>query len=152
LVGFRIVTLYDDDIEKAINSLLNMITAGSAFDQFLFKPYKPLDLNKLTTWDYVREVSCFRRRQHRDGEDVHSKAYNTIRDRIIGEFRADHKARDYHLTKLRLPNDPDHEEYSSTHFLINATSTVGKKDIDVPIEVQIRTAVEDIWGEINHQI
>jgi ppGpp synthetase/RelA/SpoT-type nucleotidyltranferase len=150
LVGFRIVTLYDDHIQTAIDDLLNLIAAGSEFDQFLFKPYKPLNEKKLTTWDYIREISCYRRRRNK--EDAHSKAHSTIKNKITAQFSRDQKALKHHLDKLKLPDDPDHEEYSSTHFLISAASTVGKKDIDVPIEVQIRTAAEDIWGEINHQI
>jgi ppGpp synthetase/RelA/SpoT-type nucleotidyltranferase len=152
IVGFRIVTLYDDDINNAINDLLKLIDAGGRFGESLFKPYKPLNPERLTTWDFIKEVESYPRLRQRD--DVHWKAHHRVRAEITKQVGSDQKTLNHHLSKLKLKlaKDDDQQEYSSTHFLLNATSTVGKKEINVPIEVQIRTAVEDIWGEIDHQI
>src|ERR1700687_472195 len=59
LVGFRIVTLYDDDIKTAIEHLFRLIRMGSSeplrSDGLDTPLFKPLHDGNATEWDVIRE-------------------------------------------------------------------------------------------------
>ena len=152
IVGFRIVTLYDDDIEKAIDHLLKLIDASRSFSQPLFSPYKPKypdHPDRITRWDYIRQAKFFRRRRYEEKKDVYELAHDHFLQRMKNEVGW--RGSDHHGTKFTLV-EPADEGYASVHFILNAAATVRKEEVEIPIEVQIRTAAEDIWGEINHQL
>ena len=55
-----------------------------------------------------------------------------------------------HYRKL-IPIEPDKETYSSAHMVIDVLNHFNGTPLKIPVEVQIRTASEDIWAEINHR-
>jgi ppGpp synthetase/RelA/SpoT-type nucleotidyltranferase len=180
LVGFRIVTLYDDDIRTAIEHLFRLIRMGSSepirsegvVDVPLFNP---LYDESPTEWDVIREVIFFTRRPG-SREDVYKVSYETLLRKLADRFGGDSNEFRRHKDKIRLrdveeeieteaddPEEADEEKetsdgYSSMHLILNAVSRIGTDSdgdpllVQVPIEVQVRTAAEDIWGEINHQL
>jgi ppGpp synthetase/RelA/SpoT-type nucleotidyltranferase len=42
--------------------------------------------------------------------------------------------------------------YSSIHLLLHAQASTGETVLSVPVEVQIRTVLEDAWGEVQHEL
>ena len=155
LVGFRIVTLYDDDIEKAVDYIFALLEASRRSPHPIFTPFRTLipagsTADKLTRWDFVREILFFRRMQRGKKADI----YGQVRTRLRLQLRkqvTDDKLLKHHMAKLKI-REPENEDYSSIHILLNATETIRSEPVEIPIEVQIRTAAEDIWGEINHQL
>jgi ppGpp synthetase/RelA/SpoT-type nucleotidyltranferase len=151
LVGFRIVTLYDDDIEHAIRHLLSFIQASSGFREALFSPFNPLPNTDLHPWDYVREAIFFRRPQVEGLRDIYEKLHDDFQTEFDERFKSDAALHKHYSSKLDLRR-PLKGDYSSAHFVLNARSSIRKTAVDIPVEVQIRTASEDIWGEINHRL
>jgi ppGpp synthetase/RelA/SpoT-type nucleotidyltranferase len=167
LVGLRIVTLYDTDLIHALDFALQMIAHGShgtPATEPLFKSG--------TIWNSIREIRIYRR--HKSRKDPYKSQYDEIMKRIdkdlrhlkerasisetkelIAEIETVEKLRSsirFLPEETRDPNSgPKHDdEYSSTHLVVNAIS-YRQVDMEIPIEIQIRTAAEDIWGEINHK-
>ena len=150
LVGLRIVTLYDDEIEKAVEHLLKLIEDSSNLDEPLFKPFKPPRPNEITLWDYIRDASFIRRVRDDETKDIYEQVYDGVVARLE-EMISDPDTLSHHKKKLKL-RKPAKEGYSSIHFVLNGVSKLRNKEYEIPIEVQIRTAAEDIWSEINHQL
>jgi ppGpp synthetase/RelA/SpoT-type nucleotidyltranferase len=168
IVGLRIVTLYDDDVKKALNHVLALVEANGAgldqtkgrLDQPLFKPIRTV--KKPTEWDFIREVIFFHRGRG-GSKDIYKECHETLLKQLRKRFRRNRTSYRLHRKKITL-RDPEKESdrenvdsfasqgYSSIHLVLNAVANVGLRSIDVPIEVQMRTAAEDIWGEINHQL
>ncbi len=151
LVGFRIVTLYDDDIKRALEHLLGFISASSGFKEALFSPYEPLPNFPLDPWDYVREAIFFRRPKIEDVEDIYVTLHDSFKTQFEKQFKSNRALLRHYVEKLHL-RKPEKGDYSSVHLVLNARSTIRNKFADIPVEVQIRTASEDIWGEINHRL
>src|SRR5579862_2399289 len=207
LVGFRIVTLYDDDIPTAIEHLFRLIRMGSSEpirpegtlsrpDQSSVVPAPPADPRQRrgsdrgaievplfqplhdevpTEWDVIREVIFFTRRPG-SPEDIYKFCHETLLKTLENRFGQESDEYRRHIDKIKLrdvekeakaeaedPDTADEEKemgdgYSSMHLILNAVSRVGTDSdgqpllVQVPIEVQVRTAAEDIWGEINHQL
>lgn len=151
LVGFRIVTLYDDDIKRAIEHLLSFIRASSGFEEALFSPFEPAEEDKNDPWDFVREAIFFRRKQVEGVKDIYEALHDDIEARFVERFGEQTPLFNHHKKKLKLRR-PVAGDYSSAHFVLNARGKIRKTVVDIPVEVQIRTASEDIWGEINHRL
>jgi len=47
--------------------------------------------------------------------------------------------------------DRKESEYSSIHVVLQARGPSGYETDTVPVEVQLRTSLEDVWGEIDHR-
>lgn len=205
LVGFRIVTLYDDDIPTAIEHLFRLIRMGSSEpirpERTVSRPgqssvgqippadprerrgsdhgaievplFQPLHDGAPTEWDVIREVIFFTRRPG-SPEDIYKFCYEKLLETLRRRFGEESDEYRRHIDKIRLrdvekeakaeaPETADEDKeigdgYSSMHLILNAVSRVGMDSdgqpllVQVPIEVQVRTAAEDIWGEINHQL
>jgi ppGpp synthetase/RelA/SpoT-type nucleotidyltranferase len=157
VVGFRIVTLYDDDIRRAIEHLLSFIRASSGFQDALFSPFNaPEDGDSAPDgsqdpWDFVREAIFFRRKHVEGVKDVYELLYEDIEAQFTERFGARTLLFDHYKSKLKLRR-PVAGDYSSVHFVLNARGRIRKAVVDIPVEVQIRSASEDIWGEINHRL
>ena len=52
--------------------------------------------------------------------------------------------------KAKIVHNPN--EYSSIHIVAWASSKRTPRKVRIPIEIQIRTALEDVWGEIDHRL
>ena len=47
---------------------------------------------------------------------------------------------------------PKRSGYRSLHLILRVPVTVGREQLLVPVEVQLRTAAMDIWASIEHDI
>jgi ppGpp synthetase/RelA/SpoT-type nucleotidyltranferase len=149
IVGLRIVTLYEDDILKAFDHLFfGMIKTGSTLSQPLFKLLAP---PKSQSWNYIKSVRVYRRpRVENQPPDVYGAAAETLKARIKKEFKDAPQLLRAHLDKFKDHSRPD--DYSSLHIILVALGRSKDREVEIPVEVQIRTAGEDIWEEINHEL
>lgn len=153
IVGMRIIVLYDEQIKEAIDSIISMLDDGINNSQPLFDcssdPATP-------PWASIKEAIFFKRTVRVAGEkDIyeqeHDRFLNKIKEALSIEKRYDEQKYAEYQSRVRLL-DPDARSYSSAHFIIKAISYLGSKQIYIPIELQVRTVAEDLWGEINHEL
>lgn len=138
IAGFRVVTLFDDQISTAIDYVLNIITSGIALAEPLFLPYT-------SSRCFLEAVFVVR---SRDESDIYLQAKQHFEQRLINASRVETTTG---IGPIEL-EERGSTKYSSAHLHFNAISYLGQTRLLVPVEFQIRTAVEDVWAEINHKL
>lgn len=128
VVGFRLVTLYEDHLLSAFHSVLELLNLCASEHVRLFASE---GLNSC-----IDEIKVFHRNHSKD--DPYVKLYKIIHSKF---------------SYLKVP-EIEHREtgYSSVHILVTSNLEVGGKSYRTPIEFQIRTALEDVWAEISHKL
>jgi ppGpp synthetase/RelA/SpoT-type nucleotidyltranferase len=140
--GVRFVTLYDNQMREAIDLMINVIEASQNISQPLF--------DNGNAWKHNFRESNFIPRSVSDKSDI----YGMLRAHLISCIREKFRQnRDSGLpqaaAKIKLQKRDS--SYSSIHVLLYANSYNLNSVVKVPLEIQIRTALEDIWSEINHK-
>ena len=157
LVGFRIVTLYDDDLKESIDYILELIVAGQHLPDPLFTPG--------FVWDVFHETRFIAREDKE--QDPYVKCLKHLKSRVAADCDNDKEIKDddgniiYEKHKqetILIDNVNCFKEtgrgtrYSSAHMIFNATAYIGNYVVIIPVEFQFRTAAEDIWAELNHKL
>lgn len=142
LVGFRAVALYDNDLDSLVDFVLSLVRAGQNLTDPLFSPGP--------TVERFREAKFF----YRPENEVYQKCKDYFQKALLSEVpnrKGIKELREIieHRTEVKKA---DEELYSSAHFIFNAVSYISSRPLVIPIEFQIRTAVEDFWAEINHKL
>lgn len=141
LVGFRIVTLYDADLVTAINHIVDMVSVGSDEPQPLF--------SEDNMWNSFREAQFYQREAA--DSDVYVTCSKKLQTRIKEECGEKLQKRILGDINNLVPTQYE-EQYSSAHLIFNAIAHFKDWQLEIPVEFQFRTAVEDIWAEINHRL
>jgi ppGpp synthetase/RelA/SpoT-type nucleotidyltranferase len=141
IVGLRLVTLYDDELTSAVKHVVDLVKAGQQLTQPLFKPG--------LIWHGFFEARFFRRSP--EPGDIYLACHKAL-DEIISLDSSAHGAPAGPIAGRSTPEEPRPQRYSSAHMIFYAISYGKKWRLLVPVEFQIRTAVEDVWAEINHQL
>lgn len=136
LVGFRIVTLYDDELIDAIDFILELIRAGQLLSDPLFC--------NCDVWEIFNEARFISRSDC--DRDAYRRCLEHLEERMYGESRPASRS-----PKL-IQETARETRYSSAHMIFSATSYIGNESLMIPVEFQFRTAAEDIWAELNHQL
>jgi ppGpp synthetase/RelA/SpoT-type nucleotidyltranferase len=126
IVGLRIVTLYRLDAIDVIPILLDRIFDNSGNDEsnlFLNKP--------------VEEVKVF--------------SLNPLGDvqNLVGRIRPLFAARGL---SDRFYVEDKSSSYTSIHIVAWCRGKYRNQYRSIPVEIQVRTAFEDVWGEIDHSL
>ncbi|MGJ8629116.1 MAG: hypothetical protein ACSHXB_19315 [Sulfitobacter sp.] len=129
LVGLRIVTLYEFQLPQAQKFILSLVSAGQTLPQPLFVG-KSLET-------VLREAKYY-------AQDDHDE-YQTCYNNLLGELPQE----DAGMATIEIASE---HLYSSGHLIFDAVSHQDDYCLRVPVEFQIRTAVEDIWAEVNHKL
>lgn len=124
LVGLRIITLYRLDAMEIIPALLDLIKA---------------DLSETGVFvaDSIREVFIYSTNPKGDAQK--------LPDRVLALFRANE------LGKIAAIKERP-ENYTSIHIVLQGRGKYRDSYRSIPIEIQVRTAFEDVWGEIDHAL
>jgi ppGpp synthetase/RelA/SpoT-type nucleotidyltranferase len=125
IVGVRIVTLYRLDALRIIPLILQKIASETEGPSSLFIP------------DSVEELIIYTNNPDGDAQG--------LAGRIIEIFDA-YKLKD----KVKLDSTPTN--YTSIHMVAWGRGKYRDGYKDIPIEIQVRTALEDVWGEIDHSL
>lgn len=130
IVGLRLVVLYDDQLITALDIAIHIIINGYYTNDKLIDSH---DIFK-----NVYEIKIFPR--HDSSDDPYIEIFDELCDRYPKEKNK----------KIKIDESRENE-YSSLHIIVYMnTYALGYKK-RVPVEIQIRTAVEDIWAEISHK-
>lgn len=147
LVGYRIVTLYPNQLNLAMNHISALLTAGQSLQQPIFEP-GPLVHNLKEVIFFGADLDRYYRNCAEIFKDIlkkdwlkHSSAEENLNHNNIEKYVDD-------FIKI-TGNEKGY--YSSAHFIVYATCYIDDVLIRLPIEVQVRTALEDIWSEVNHE-
>lgn len=143
-VGFRIVTLYDSDLPSAVDYVVNLLLAGQTLREPLFEP--GLVLKSFYGAKFITRTKD-------DKKDIYFRCAKQFEERIEKLCKEARKAKSAKLyQRLSEFEHRDDSEYSSAHIIFHAISYHQDFSIMIPVEFQLRTAVEDLWSEINHKL
>ena len=126
IVGLRIVTLYRLDALSILPILLERIRESSGKDETKLLLEQPLE-----------EIKIYSVNSQGDAQNLAIRVESIFKDMGYGD-------------KCKIEQKT--ENYTSIHMVIWARARWNKKFLDVPIEVQLRTALEDVWSEMDHQL
>lgn len=122
IVGLRVVVLYDEYIPTALKWVLNALESTRHSSSPL------LSDDNIT--DCIQEITAYRRKN-----SVNDPYECCLRD-LQAELGLSEKVCKY--------ADADETHYSSLHILLNLSSYHLGRERSVPVEVQVRTAIEDV--------
>ena len=125
LVGLRIVTLYRLDTLDILPILLERIEAGARHVDNVFSHRG------------IEEVIIYSTNPTGDAQD------------LSGRVRALCHA--FGLSdRTKVEQTP--QNYTSIHIVVWCRGKYRSAYRDIPVEIQVRTAFEDVWGEIDHSL
>lgn len=125
LVGLRIVTLYRLDVIDIIEALLR------AIDQ------DPSSAAAFVAGS-ISEVVIYSTNSTGDVQDLPNRVMRLFEDYGLGS------------PVCRIAEKPSN--YSSIHILVRGRGKYRDGYRELPIEIQVRTALEDVWGQIEHSL
>lgn len=165
-VGMRIVTLYDDDLLSALRCIRDIVEAGQNLPDPLFR--------RGFVWDCFHDAN-FIKRDATPG-DPYATCLRALRKMVADACNEYNKSIESdepdHQTAagggqprrtFRRPDDilndakckdqvREKDKYSSAHVTFRALSYIDNDIIEIPVEFQLRTSVEDVWAEISHKL
>ncbi|MBI3375039.1 MAG: hypothetical protein HY017_25235 [Betaproteobacteria bacterium] len=154
-VGLRVLCLFEQDILPVYRFLLRLLlgfhkTPGKD-KRYVLAEIKLFNWSNRTVEDHLVPLirSVFREGNITATVDRPSQRLSDSRDqenaitRRVVHYQIEHKP--FHLA---LEHQQKENRYRSIHFVANEIS--GSKEI--PLEIQLRTLLEDVWGEIEHSL
>jgi ppGpp synthetase/RelA/SpoT-type nucleotidyltranferase len=124
IVGLRIVTLYRLDALNIIPPLIRAIQSNGAASS-LFRPSS------------LEEIIIYSTNPKGDAQDLPARVMSLFKSAGLGKL-------------ARIDETP--QNYTSIHMVAWGRGKYRDNYVDVPVEIQIRTAFEDVWGEIDHAL
>ncbi|PDT50848.1 MULTISPECIES: hypothetical protein [Sinorhizobium] len=129
LIGFRIVTLFTSSVIEALDNILDAIEHKNAFNGN--SPFKKAEPNLI----------LYTARPESDPLSFKSVLESWAQSRNLTAS----SCKTYGLETL----------YSSVHLLASCEVDIEnfdgtKQRSAIPVEIQVRTAMEDVWGQISH--
>lgn len=124
IVGLRIVTLYRLDALNIIPPLIRTIRSGGT-STGLFKA------------NSFEEIIIYSTNPKGDAQNLSTKLMEMFRREGLEKI-------------ARIDETP--RNYTSIHMVAWGRGKYRNSYHDVPVEIQIRTAFEDVWGEIDHSL
>lgn len=126
IVGLRIVTLYRLDVLHILPIFLDRIRENSGVDE-----------TKLFLEEPLEEIKIYSVNPQGDAQKLAKRVDSIFRDLGYGD-------------KCEIVEKA--ENYSSIHMVLWARAKWNKIYVEIPVEVQLRTALEDVWSEMDHQL
>jgi ppGpp synthetase/RelA/SpoT-type nucleotidyltranferase/tetratricopeptide (TPR) repeat protein len=124
ILGLRIITLYRLDALSIIPLLLKMIQ--SAKDEgSLFRPGS------------LEEIVIYSTNPQGDAQGLPTRLMALFKERGLDKI-------------ARIHETP--QNYTSIHMVAWGRGKYHEGYRDIPVEIQVRTAFEDVWGEIDHAL
>lgn len=124
LVGLRIVTLYRLDVLEVIETLLETISADTSSSA----PFVA---------GSISEVKIFSTNTTGDVQALPQQLVRLFERHGLSEMTS-------------IEEKPSN--YSSIHILVMGRGKYRDEYREIPVEIQIRTALEDVWGQIEHTL
>lgn len=125
LVGLRIVTLYRLDALEVLPILLERIGTSSAEPDSVFSRKG------------IEEIIVYSTNPEGDAQDLPNRVHSLCQALNLSD-------------KTSTKKTP--QNYTSIHIVVWCRGKYRGAYRDVPVEIQVRTAFEDVWGEIDHSL
>lgn len=127
IIGVRLINLYRQDVPATVDTLLALVFADLPVDPNSFRTSKLCELISYTS--------------------------NSIADSdpVNVEIRRIFKEKYAKRTSVKF-EQRERERYSSVHMVVKQEYLFEDREFVVPIEIQVRSAFEDVWGEIDHKL
>lgn len=125
IVGVRVVTLYRLDALDILPILLEKIEAGRH------------DITSVFTPQGIEEIIIYSTNPEGDAQGLPHRVAALCDSFDLKE-------------KTRIENTP--QNYSSIHIVVWCRGKYRSEYKSIPVEIQVRTAFEDVWGEIDHSL
>lgn len=140
IVGLRLLTLFRRDLPRLLTRFLTFIDAGLRSDLSLFVGQ---DIR-----DAVEEIIIYTARKEED--EIDNRLLDVFQSRGLKvSYSEETDPKDELVVKVRRKKS----QYSSIHIVIWCENVVSnRRKHKIPMEVQIRTSLEDVWGEIEHKL
>lgn len=138
IVGLRLLSLFRRDLPALVSRFLSFISAGQSEHLSLFIGSE--------LQDCIEEIIIYttRAEEHNDTID------NQLVDLFVSKGLAD-GPKSSSKTKVRFKIERKETKYSSIHLIVWCSNSLSSQQKHrIPMEVQIRTPLEDVWGEIDH--
>jgi ppGpp synthetase/RelA/SpoT-type nucleotidyltranferase len=139
IVGLRILTLYRSDLHLVLRSLLRFVSWAQREPFSLFAGE--------TLADAVEEAIIYRPADPQDIETQLVVQEFQNHGFVPSDYTVSHDPVDIPLQVLHKRS-----EYTSIHLVLWCTGVTRDARFRVPLEVQLRTSLEDMWGEIEHRL
>jgi ppGpp synthetase/RelA/SpoT-type nucleotidyltranferase len=129
IVGVRAVTLFDADKAEVLRLVLQMITTAShpGIGLFALEPIEEIKLYHVPTAGAAESKEMILM-------TLANAGYNTT------------------MSTPLVQVEEKNSRYSSIHLILRCIGNGSKGPAAVPVEFQIRSAFEDVWGEIDHSL
>jgi ppGpp synthetase/RelA/SpoT-type nucleotidyltranferase len=124
VVGLRVITLYRLDALAIIPILVDLIQSGSD-ETSLFKP------------NSLEEIIIYTTNPKGDAQSLASRLMSWFTTRGLADIAS---------------VDDSPFNYTSIHLVAWGRGKYRDAYRDIPVEIQVRTAFEDVWGEIDHAL
>lgn len=137
IVGLRLLTLFRNELPLLVRRFMDFVETSQrdGLGIFVGKAIK----------DAILEIRIYGASQRRDPN-------MELCIRELMDFGFALKRRGKKLDEVQIEIDHKESQYSSIHIVLLAEGPSGLQRDRVPIEVQLRTSLEDVWGEIDHRI
>ncbi|HTV71765.1 MAG TPA: RelA/SpoT domain-containing protein [Rhizobiaceae bacterium] len=129
IVGYRVVVLYDDQLKRALDVTLGVLESCYHINDRL--------VETKDIFESIHEIKMFPRHFE---TDPYEEMYEYLCDRFPFE-----KGK-----KIKIDKSEENE-YSSLHIIVYLNCYGLSSIRKIPVEIQIRTAIEDIWAEVSHK-
>jgi ppGpp synthetase/RelA/SpoT-type nucleotidyltranferase len=155
--GFRIITLSDNDLISAIDFVLKIIKAGQYIPDPVFEPGITFEAFHDATFNARTERDYDGKKPVSQQNDIYYRCMRHLLDAVdddISELDPQQalSVRNY-ITAHCQPKTKSQNRYSSAHLTFWAISYHSPTlTIPIPVEFQIRTAIEDVWAEVSHKL
>lgn len=133
IIGIRILCLWPDEIFGVVQRLLTAIEQTSAT---VLSNFRNVYLHEI-----VEEIIIYRAKNS-------PAAYGLIKAQLLDFLRGKPSL----TMKVREVESPPEKPYSSVHIVLWCRVEVAGEWKSVPVEVQVRTSLEDVWAEADHKL
>ena len=124
LVGLRVITLYRLDVLDILEALLSTIAEGtSGASTFVANS--------------ISEITIYSTNPTGDAQDLPSRLLALFQSHGLG-------------TVAKIAEKPSN--YTSIHIVVRGRGKYRDGYREIPVEIQVRTALEDVWGQIEHSL
>lgn len=141
IIGLRILVLFKKELPQIISSFLYFIdwAQKSPFNLFLGQ----------SIHEAIKEIIIYPRVDSTDSTlDLCRSAFSAFG--FYDETRLEQFPDLPHLP-VTFKIEEKNSKYSSIHIVLLSDGRANGTSRNIPIEVQIRTSTEDVWGEIDHR-
>jgi len=133
VVGLRILCLWPDDISRALEKLITTIreVIGTGLSSF-----RSTDISEVIT-----EVIVYK--------GPNSPAiYDVIGAQVLEWLEFDPRLG----SCVKTAPSPRERPYSSVHMVLWCRTPLIENWLPIPVEIQVRTSLEDVWSEVEHRL